>query len=135
MSARILIVDDEEDLRYAMAVRLKAEGFVCDTAQDGMDGLMKALQQPPDLVIADLLMPKMNGYDMLKRLREDPRTAAVPVMILTALPERARERQLIKMESITVMQKPFDTAQLITAVRTLLSGGASHGDREESPHR
>ena len=81
MSGRILVVDDEPDLRYALVVRLKAAGFVCDTAENGQDAVTKALQQPPDLIIADLLMPQMNGYDMWKQLKADPRTASVPVMI------------------------------------------------------
>ena len=138
MASRILIVDDEADLRYALSVRLTAEGFVCDTAEHGQAALVKVHQQPPDLIIADLLMPQMNGYELLQRLKGDPRTAAIPVMILTALPERARERQLAAQASINVMQKPFHSEQLVSAVRSLLTpaiGGQTHGSSEEGSRR
>lgn len=121
MGKRVLIVDDESDLRYALAIRLRAAGFLCETAENGEEGLAKARQAPPpDLLIVDLLMPKMNGYEMLQRLKADPATAKIPAMVLTALPERARERQLAKLDSVIVMQKPFHSEQVVSAVQSLL---------------
>ena len=120
---RILIVEDEADLRYALAVRLKAAGFVCDTAQDGQEGLVKAIERMPDLIIADLLMPQMSGHEMLAQLKADPKTTSIPVVIITALPERARERYLSGFRSVPVMQKPFYSEELLAVIRSLLSGG------------
>ena len=88
MAGRILLVEDEADLRLALSVRLRAAGFQCDTASHGKEGLERVAASAPDLIIMDLLMPVMNGYEMVHHLKADPKTASIPVVVVTALHER-----------------------------------------------
>lgn len=80
---KILVVEDDIDLREAMVDRFKAENFEVFEASDGEDGLEKALKIHPDLILLDLIMPKMDGTTMLRKLREDQWGHLVPVIVLT----------------------------------------------------
>ena len=80
---RVLIVEDEESLRKVLVRTLEEAGFSTSSAEDGEEGLHLAMQEKPDVIVLDLLMPKMNGTEMLKRLRADQWGKNVPVVILT----------------------------------------------------
>ena len=131
MPSRILLVEDEPELRLALSVRLTAAGFVCEVAGDGKEGLAKSQQWQPDLIVADLVMPEMDGYEMVRCLQGDPRTASIPVVVLTALPSRSLEPRLAELKAACVMHKPFDSSELLVTVRGILTptagGGAHHG--------
>lgn len=128
MASRILVVEDEPELRHAITVRLTAAGFACDTAGNGNEGLARVEQQRPDLIIADLVMPEMDGQEMVRRLQEQAATASIPVIVLTALPEHARVRWAKELARARVLEKPFDSTMLLTTVRELLPpGGTLHG--------
>lgn len=86
MSKRILLVDDEPDVVTVMKFTLETHGFEVITAYDGQEGLEKAKFTFPDLIILDVLMPKLFGDDLLKVLRNDPLTHNIPVLFLTNLP-------------------------------------------------
>lgn len=92
----ILLVDDDLTLREMYAERLKAEGFSVEMAKDGEEALTKAGELKPNVILLDVMMPKINGLDVLKQLRAQPETKDIPVIILTAL---IQDRE--KMESIT----------------------------------
>jgi len=92
----ILLVDDDLTLREMYSERLKAEGFSVEMARDGEEALRKATDLKPNLILLDVMMPKINGLDVLKRLKEQPDTGEIPVIVLTAL---IQDRE--KMESIT----------------------------------
>ena len=81
--ARILVVEDDRFLRRACEASLRERGFEVIIAEDGEDGLRLARAAPPDLILLDLLMPKLSGIEMLRALRERPETAAIPVVILS----------------------------------------------------
>jgi len=83
MAKRILIVEDEDPLRNILEKKVNQEGFSALTAKDGEEGLKKALTEKPDLILLDLIMPKMNGREMLEKLREDVWGKTVPVLILS----------------------------------------------------
>lgn len=131
MKPHILVVEDEPELLQALRVRLTASGFSCETAENGEEGLLKLSTSQPDLIIADLLMPVMDGYEMCRRLKSDARTASIPVVILTAVPERALERQVYHLGAASIMHKPFESGALIATVRDALAmttvGGVSDG--------
>jgi DNA-binding response OmpR family regulator len=82
-SKKILLVDDDNALRQLYAVELTAKGFVVIEAGDGESGLVKAKSETPDLVLLDIMMPKLDGVAMLTRLKQDPETAKIPVVMLT----------------------------------------------------
>lgn len=85
MSKRILLVEDEQDIREAMAEALTEAGFEVVTAENGAIGLEKAFQIEPDLILLDIVMPEMDGHQMLKKLREDPRGRSTKVIMLTSM--------------------------------------------------
>jgi serine/threonine protein kinase len=91
-SHHILVVDDDGDYQKAVTLALESEGFTVTSATDGLAALELLRQQDPlpDLILLDLIMPKMNGWEFMKAVREDPRLASIPVMIISAIADRAR---------------------------------------------
>src|SRR3989344_4209139 len=88
----ILLVDDDLTLREMYAERLKAEGFQVNSAKDGEEALQMASDNHPNIILLDIMMPKINGLDVLKKLKEQPDTKDIPVIVLTALiQDRERE--------------------------------------------
>lgn len=122
----ILLVDDDLTLREMYSERLKAEGFVVEMAKDGEEALAKAGEDHPNLILLDIMMPKINGLDALKRLKENPETKEIPVIVLTAL---IQDRE--KMESITrgaddyIVKSEMMPGEVIQKVRALLEKPAS----------
>jgi CheY-like chemotaxis protein len=82
--ARILVVDHEPDIVRVIVKILESRGHQLDSARDGVDALERAFAAPPDVVILDLNLPRLDGYEVCKRLKSDPRTARVPVVMMTA---------------------------------------------------
>jgi len=116
---RVLVVDDDEVIRQLIAVNLQLEGFDVDTAVDGQDCLDRVGEVGPDVITLDVMMPRLDGWGTAVRLREDPETAHIRVVMITA---RAQERDLARGEEIGVdayVTKPFDPAELIRIVRNL----------------
>lgn len=121
MAYRILLVDDEPELLQALSVRLSHAGFVCDTATNGKDALAMLQQDPlPDLIIVDLLMPIVSGYEVCRRLKDDARTTNVPVVVLTAIPERSLQQAQSWLHATTLLHKPFDSKKLVATVCDVL---------------
>jgi DNA-binding response OmpR family regulator len=112
MPRRVLAVDDEASIRKLVTVTLENRGFEVDTAADGQEALDKIAIMKPDLVVLDVMMPKMNGWEVRKRLRSDPKTADLPILILSAVGEF--ESQLAGMESDQddYITKPFRPQEL-----------------------
>ena len=131
MPSRILLVEDEPELRRALRVRLTAAGFLCETADDGKEGLAKSRQWQPHLIVADLIMPEMDGYEMVRHLKADAQTASIPVVVLTAVPSYSLAPRLAELHAARVIHKPFDSTDLLVAVRDVLAttggGGMQHG--------
>ena len=130
MPPRILVVDDEPGLLRALCVRLTAEGFLCDSATNGQEALDRLQGALPDLIILDLLMPEINGYEVCRRLQEDPRTAPIPVIVLTAVPQRTVHQTTEWLGVSSVIHRPFDTATLLFTVRRLLKLPLPGGSRD-----
>jgi len=130
-SPSILLIDDEPELLYALSVRLIAAGFSCDTAGNGKIGLERIEQHRPDIVVADLLMPVMDGFELVRRLKADVSTASIPVIVLTAVPARALEPRAQELRGVAqVMYKPFDSSELVTSVRQVLAQPSVGGSRD-----
>lgn len=81
--SKILVIDDERDLREALHASLASSGYAVTEAEDGVQGLAMALKDKPDLILLDIVMPKMNGLEMLRELRKDAWGKSVPVLLLT----------------------------------------------------
>lgn len=85
MEKHILIIEDESDIREAIAEAATQAGFKVSTAENGSVGLRKALEEKPDLILLDIVMPVMDGHEMLQKLRQDPRGKSVKVIMLTSM--------------------------------------------------
>ena len=107
-SPRLLLVDDEPGLRTAVQAYLEDEGFEVTTAGDGDDGWQKAQEMLPDLVISDVMMPRCDGYGLLKRMREDERLGGTPVIFLTAKGMTADRTEGYLAGVDDYIPKPFD---------------------------
>jgi len=92
----ILAVDDESDVLLIVKTALQAEGYHVVTAADGPEALQTAHETKPDLIVLDIMMPGMDGFEVLDRLRADTATCSIPVIMLTGLSERDRMRQAIE---------------------------------------
>ena len=109
---RILIVDDEEDILRALEKRLMTANCDVIKARDGSEGLLLAFQEKPDLVITDVTMPKMNGFELTKQLRSSLETAVIPIIMLTARHDKESELQGIDAGADDYITKPFDHDKL-----------------------
>lgn len=117
---RILLVDDSRVTREIMKVYLIAKDVILLEAADGQEALEKACAEPPDLVIADMLMPRMDGSGLCAALAKDPRTRHVPVLILTSNKDADTRRRARGAGAREVLQKPIQPHALLDAVtRTL----------------
>jgi DNA-binding response OmpR family regulator len=124
MTHRILIVEDNPDLAFGLRATLEIEGYAVDVASDGRAGLASVRSGHPDLIILDLMMPEMNGYQVLRTLRED--NDQTPVLILTARGEEADKVLGFRLGADDYVTKPFGRLELSARVAALLrrSGGA-----------
>ena len=113
---RILVVDDEERIINFLRSKLKASGYEVLTAGNGLEGLEQAQAQEPDLIVLDLLMPKMDGLEMLKELRS---FSAVPVIILTAKGADADRIKGLQLGADDYLPKPFNPDELVARIEAI----------------
>jgi diguanylate cyclase (GGDEF)-like protein len=117
----VLVVDDEPDKRGLLAFALEREGYEVHTAEDGESGLAAIEERQPDLIITDVMMPRMNGYEMVRRVRSNPQTRFIPVIIQTAA--RVREEDVLlgsEVGALGYLTDPTDLDLLRARARTLL---------------
>lgn len=120
---RILIVDDEPNIVLSLEFLMQREGYQVATAADGDTALEALAAQAPDLVILDVMLPKVNGFDVCRRIKADPRWKGIRVLILTA---RGRDTEVSKglgLGADLYVTKPFSTKELMAQVRELLAAG------------
>jgi DNA-binding NarL/FixJ family response regulator len=121
MPKRLLIVDDEPNLLRALEALLNAEGFEVTTARSGPDALVKLAQGVPDLIVSDIRMPGMSGYELARQLRDSPRTALVPIIFLTAKGESEDRIEGFRAGVDAYLTKPFVPDELLALINNILS--------------
>jgi len=117
---KILIIEDERHTRENLATILQMEGYLPLTASDGQAGVATAVQERPDLILCDVTMPKLDGHGVLAALRQDPRTAGVPFIFLTAKGDRPDVRTGMNLGADDYLTKPASAEEVIAAVETRL---------------
>ena len=117
---KILIVDDEEDILNTICFRLEAEGFECITSQDGIDGLAKARQEKPDLILLDIMLPRMNGYKVSRLLKFDEKYQHIPILMITAKTQETDRITGIETGADGYITKPFEMDALIKLIRNYI---------------
>jgi CheY-like chemotaxis protein len=121
--ARVLVIDDEPDVRWLLRLSLEREGHEVLLAEDGLRGVAMAQRQKPDVIVLDLMMPVMDGYGVLESLGDDPRTARVPVLVLTAKAVPGEEETILELGARRFLTKPFDPDDLASELDLLLRAG------------
>ena len=119
MATVILVIEDDPDQRKLMERTLTTSGYRIITASDGQTGLESALATLPKLIILDVMMPRMNGYQTARALKQNPATAAIPILMVTTKQEPADEFWSSQVGADAFLTKPVDITELIKAVRRL----------------
>ena len=117
-SKKILIVDDDDEIRELLEFDISHSGYYTDTAKDGLEGLNKALKNSYDLIILDVMMPKMNGFDVCKNIRQAK--LSVPILMLTAKGTINDKTEGFEGGADDYLVKPFDIQEVLLRIRVLL---------------
>jgi phosphate regulon transcriptional regulator PhoB len=120
VASDVLVVEDEPDIRNLVVHHLTRDGFRCRTAASGPEALARIRTAPPDLVVLDLMLPELNGLEVCRRLRADPATAAVPIIMLTAKTDEVDRIVGLEMGADDYVAKPFSPKELVARVRAVL---------------
>ncbi len=130
MPKKILAVDDERHIVRLVEVNLQRAGYEVVTAFDGREALEKVKSENPDLVVLDVMMPYMDGFEVLKHLKADPATAEIPVILLTAKAQDADVFRGWQSGVDCYLTKPFNPMELLTFVKRIFDslGGGSGGE-------
>ena len=118
---KILIVDDEDDILHFLELVLREKGYEVATASGGHEALTKAQVDRPDLVLLDIMMPQMDGWEVLKLLRVDEETAHIPVAMLSARTEAKDRVQGLQEGAIDYICKPFSLQELLGKIETIFT--------------
>lgn len=113
MAKKVLIIDDEEDFVELMTMRFQKTGFEVEKAYSGEEGLIKAKAFRPDVILLDILLTGLDGWEVCRRLRSDPETRDMQIIILTALPPMDLEKSAKNLGVTKIIRKPFDERELI----------------------
>ncbi len=118
--AKVLVADDEEYIQHILNFSFSAEGYQVITASDGEEAIAKAKCERPDVIVLDIMMPKMDGYEACKRLKSDPETRSIPIILLTAKGREADRRLGTEAGADGYVVKPFSPGRLIERVEGML---------------
>ena len=121
MAKRLLVVDDDPGLLLAVSDTLRAEGYEVATARRGADALVRVAEALPDLIISDIRMPGMDGYQLVRNLRSNPRTRLVPIVFLSAKDETVDRIEGFRTGVDAYITKPFDSEELAAIVAAILN--------------
>jgi phosphate regulon transcriptional regulator PhoB len=116
----VLVVEDEPDIRHLIAHHLEREGFRCREVSNGTEAIRAVRASTPDLVVLDLMLPEVGGLEVCRRLRNDPGTAAIPIIILTAKGDEVDRVVGLELGADDYVAKPFSPKELVARVRAVL---------------
>lgn len=117
---RILIADDEEDIKFVVKFHLESQGYEVITAFDGLDTLALAESEKPDLILLDVMMPVMNGFEVARKLRDNPLTMDIPVVMLSAAAKGESIKQALESGARDYLVKPFEPQKLDEVIQRIL---------------
>lgn len=120
LTKKILVADDESHMTYILSFKLRQAGIDVVTACDGEEAYALACAQRPDLIVADFQMPRMSGVEMAAKLRQNPETSHVPVLMVTARGHRLDDAEMAKTNIRHVLSKPFSARELLSWIEKML---------------
>ena len=118
---KILLADDEEDIKAVVQLFLESKGYEVITAFDGLSAIDMAQAEKPDLILLDVMMPVVNGYEVCTRLKADEATRDIPIVMLSAMAQSESVDKGLSAGAVDYIVKPFDPARLEEVVRRILS--------------
>jgi two-component system alkaline phosphatase synthesis response regulator PhoP len=133
-TTRVLVAEDERDVAELIRYTLAREGFEVIVAPNGADALREARESRPDLMLLDLMLPQINGWELCRRLKQDPATRALPVIMLTARAEEGDKVLGFELGADDYVTKPFSTRELVARVRAVVRRSRPP-ETEERRHR
>lgn len=119
--AKVLVVDDEPNIVLSLEFLMQQAGFEVDTAEDGESALARIAEAAPDLLLLDISLPGISGFDVLERLRADPAHSRLPIVMLTAHGREVEREKGLALGADDYVTKPFSTQALVEKVKTLLA--------------
>ncbi|PMR74109.1 response regulator transcription factor [Billgrantia endophytica] len=122
--AKVLVVDDEPNIVLSLEFLMQQAGFDVVTAEDGEGALARVADAPPDLILLDISLPGISGFDVLEQLRNDPRHARLPIIMLTAHGREVEREKGLALGADDYVTKPFSTQALVEKVKSLLAEDA-----------
>ncbi|WP_192034555.1 response regulator [Halomonas sp. YLGW01] len=122
--AKVLVVDDEPNIVLSLEFLMQQAGFEVMTAADGESALVRVAEAPPDLVLLDISLPGISGFDVLERLRGDPALTRLPIIMLTAHGREVEREKGLALGADDYITKPFSTQALVEKVKALLDEAA-----------
>ncbi|HEX4927879.1 MAG TPA: response regulator [Burkholderiales bacterium] len=125
MAKKVLIVDDEANIVAALEYLLQRSGYEVRSAANGEDGLREMERFAPDLVLLDVMMPQLSGFDVCQRIRERPQWQGVKIVILSAMGRDADVSKGLSLGADAYVTKPFSNAELVARIDALLAGGGA----------
>jgi two-component system phosphate regulon response regulator PhoB len=131
MAAKILIIDDESDVADLVAMNLKAEGYKTITADNGETGLAKAKDEEPQLIVLDLMLPKMSGLEVCKALKRESATSRIPIIMLTAKSDEVDRIVGLELGADDYVTKPFSPRELLLRIQSVLRRSSTGGEKQE----
>jgi phosphate regulon transcriptional regulator PhoB len=131
MASKILIIDDEPDVADMVAMNLKSEGYKVLTSDNGESGLAKAKAESPNLIVLDLMLPKMSGLEVCKALKREAATAKIPIIMLTAKSDEVDRIVGLELGADDYVTKPFSPRELLLRIQSVLRRSQIGGDKQE----
>lgn len=131
MASKILIIDDEPDVADILAMNLKAGGYRVVTSDNGEAGLAKAKAEAPNLIVLDLMLPKMSGLEVCKALKRDTATSRIPIIMLTAKSDEVDRIVGLELGADDYVTKPFSPREILLRVQSVLRRSSAGGDKQE----
>src|SRR3989339_492151 len=120
MAKKVLVIDDEPDIGLLLEARISSKGYDVLVAQDGLEGLERAAKEQPALIILDILMPRMDGHQVLKQLKSQPETKNIPVIGLTASVATTHMGTFIAEGGVDCLTKPFEPVELLDKITKVI---------------
>jgi len=123
MNKRILLVEDEPNIVVSLTFLLERAGFEVATESNGQKAIDSILDDPPDTLVLDVMLPGLDGFEILRRVRADPRVEKLPVLMLTAKGQREDRKNALEIGADMFITKPFSNTEVVEAVRELAARG------------
>lgn len=130
---RVLVVDDEPNILLSLEFLMQQAGFDVDTAEDGERALASVAEKTPEVILLDISLPGISGFDVLERLRADPAHATTPIVMLTAHGREVEREKGLALGADDYITKPFSTRDLVEKVQALLASRKGNSREQEQP--